>query len=160
MKKTILSLLIVPLLLTSISFSSEFEHDMALAADLYKDGKFKQSQEAYNKINTNESMYNEGNCFFRLKSYSLAKDTYKRTIKKTDRLNEKELLFKTYFNLGNTYVFLAEIEEEKGDSSNQIDYLFKAKDSFKEALFIDKEDEDTLINFKIVQDKLSLKDIK
>lgn len=125
----------------------------------YKLGHFKKAQSIYHKIGTKEAKYNEANCCYRLKQYQAAIKIYQDLVRSIDRLNQKGLLFRVYYNLGNTHFTLSEFYQTQNDPKAQIDNLFAAKESYEEAIFI-KKDEDTLLNLKLVRDKLKLRDIK
>ena len=129
---SILSLYFTP----SQTIASFFEFENIKNADqYYKDHKYKEAVQEYNKISkTPQSLYNTANALYKDKKYQEAIDTYKSIT-----TSSKELEHKRLHNIANSYV-----------KSNK---LKKAKEFYEKALKI-KEDKDTQENLDIVNKEL------
>ncbi|MEA3352919.1 MAG: tetratricopeptide repeat protein [Campylobacterota bacterium] len=132
-----LSLLLLPLLFyTSDTKAELFDFRSIESGNKYYENKqFDKAAKEYSKIKqTPQSLYNKANALYKSGKYKEAVESYSKIRSGDDMLN-----FKTFHNLGNSYVKSQDLQ--------------KAKESYEKALKI-KEDKDTIQNLKRVKKEL------
>lgn len=148
------------LLTTLVTINLLASSQIDSAMDLYKKGNFKQSQITFSTIKGNEARYNEANCFYNLKNYDKSIKIYDNLTNSLNRLENKAFLFRVYFNLGNSYMQKYFLLMKEKNIEEAVDTIYLAKDSYKEAKLLNSSDADLKINLRILEDEISIRDIK
>ncbi len=120
------------LMVSSILSASLFDFSyLSDAKEAYAQKEYEKAEKLYQKVEGDESKFNQADSLYMQKKYKEALDIY-------DSISDEKLAFKRLHNMGNSYAQLGKID--------------KAIESYEKALKI-KEDEDTKFNLEFLKKK-------
>ncbi len=119
----------------------------------YAEKKFSQAESKYLKaqeINPQsvKAVYNFANAQFKQKNYTGALSAYRKTAELT---KNKDTLSSIYYNIGNSFVKLAEDTLQKKALDAAVKYLESAIDAYKNSIKMNPDDKKTKFNYLITK---------